>query len=255
MTPKTFRVMSYNIHQGKLDDCMARGADVIRAAGADIVGVQEAWRDAANPANDNLGHLARRLGFQHAYMPIDFIEGYERGRVYREPDAAPGQKAFGDAVLSRFPIVSADAKVLTYMPPPEDPWKQYRGVLRATLQLGDKQVQFVTCHLGASDVERRVQCREVIDFADSEPGIHIVTGDFNTLPSFDYYGELTQRGFVDAWTEKGTGDGFTMRPERPYKRIDYVLYQPNRGIRLLNIAVGDHGVSDHMSLVAEFEFA
>jgi endonuclease/exonuclease/phosphatase family metal-dependent hydrolase len=194
------------------------------------------------------------LGFEHAYMPIEFIQGYERGRVYRDASVQPGQKAFGDAVLSRFPIVSADVKVLSFLPPPEDPWKQYRGAIRASIQVGDRHVNFVTCHLGASDVERRVQCREVIDFAAETRGANIVTGDFNTYPTFDYYSELTKKGFTDGWVEKGSGDGFTMRPERPFKRIDYILYQPAGGIRLKNIHVGDHGVSDHMSLIGDFEF-
>jgi endonuclease/exonuclease/phosphatase family metal-dependent hydrolase len=253
MPAQSLRVMSYNIHQGIDDDCMARGAEVIRAAQADIIGIQEAWRNSEEPQKDNLGHLARRLEFHHAYLPVEFIEGFERGKPALNGKLEPHHKAFGEAILSRYPIQNVEGRILSFFPPPEEKWKQYRGAIRAEINVAGRVVQFFTCHLACNDLERRTQCREVMDFASKYNGPCIVTGDFNTQPEFDYYPELTRAGFIDAWNEQGKGPGYTMRPERPYKRIDYVLYVPGRGLTLNNIRVGDAGISDHMSLIADFQ--
>ncbi|HQA48680.1 MAG TPA: endonuclease/exonuclease/phosphatase family protein, partial [Bacillota bacterium] len=129
------RIMSYNIHHGisrdgKLD--INKIAEVIRESGAQIVGLQEV---------DNF-HPRSKFTNQAKWL-ADEVGMYG---VYGA-NLSIGPTQYGNAVLSRFPIVS-----YTNIPLPSG--LEPRGCLLAEIDVCGHRLTFLTTHLGLSKDER-----------------------------------------------------------------------------------------------------
>jgi endonuclease/exonuclease/phosphatase family metal-dependent hydrolase len=157
--PCTLRIVSFNSHFARdIDgaitllgtDSALRGADVILLQEMDAAGTQK---------------LARALSRSYVYYPAIF---HRRTR-----------RDFGNAVLSRWPIVD-DAKLV--LPHPSRYARTHRIATRATLRVGASRVRVYSTHLGTiADIgsgRRRDQLRFI--FADAEGHqLVVVGGDLN----------------------------------------------------------------------------
>jgi endonuclease/exonuclease/phosphatase (EEP) superfamily protein YafD len=71
----------------------------------------------------------------------------------------------------------------------------------------------------------------------------VVGGDFNATPDHPGFARLKALGLRDAWTECGSGDGFTYPAAAPAKRIDYLFLTGDlqcSAAALLTTAISDH---------------
>lgn len=249
------RLMTYNIHRWagrdqRLD--LDRLASVIRAAGADVVGLNEVL----HPVTDGrrsyapLAELAERLGMFYAFGPSGWV------------DCGPGWRGpVGNAVLSRYPLTGVANTLL-----PRLPSTKQRSLLGATLASGPVQglTAFVTHLDHAFEGTRLLQMEGVLQrIARNAP--HFLVGDFNT-PGF--IGPTTRRllppvlrmlrraGYEDAFHAVGQGHGRTFPAHSPLVRIDF-LFMPNRwshGLRAAQ-ALSWHvtqDASDHRPLLVEW---
>jgi endonuclease/exonuclease/phosphatase family metal-dependent hydrolase len=176
------RVMTYNIHGWRT----AHGApnldavaQVIVRGGADIIGLNEVFHprpvgaDADQPA---LAQLAERLGFHFVFGPC-----------IRWPatDTLPAS-SYGNALLSRWPIIASAAHHLTPIEGIED-----RGLLEGRILLPDGRTftTYVT-HLDyKSEANRLVQLRAVRSWTVRDRNRpHVLMGDFNAINPWDYEG-------------------------------------------------------------------
>lgn len=97
---------------------------------------------------------------------------------------------------------------------------------------------------------RGSQASQIIKDIDDVP--IIVMGDMNDVCGSPCMKVLADSGLKDAWWECGLGYGATIHSPIPY-RIDHVMY--GRELKLKGIRkVISKGLSDHESLVADFEF-
>ncbi|BFH68272.1 MAG: endonuclease/exonuclease/phosphatase family protein [Paenibacillus dendritiformis] len=165
-------VMSYNIQHGRgMDDRYdpARIADVIRRAGADVIGLQEVDRhfDKRSNYEDTIMVLAARLGMQYAYG-ANLDGDPEPGRTER--------RQYGIGILSKYPIVHQQHYLL------DSAGREQRGLLEAELVVEDARVRFYVTHLGLERQERLTQISQIVDIAARQTGAAIITGDFNALP-------------------------------------------------------------------------
>jgi endonuclease/exonuclease/phosphatase family metal-dependent hydrolase len=126
---RRLRVMTYNIWHGKNDSGLKRAAEVIRAAQPDIVGLQECWRD-ARPDHDKHLQLLQLLGWNDAFLAMEYAENLERGTVLRGPAIAAGQRAYGIAIFTPHEITNTAGKIMTFNPSADELYKERRGILR-----------------------------------------------------------------------------------------------------------------------------
>jgi endonuclease/exonuclease/phosphatase family metal-dependent hydrolase len=248
------RVMSYNIHRwagqdGRLN--VRRLAHVIRASGADVVGLNEVLNPVTvdGRTQDPLVELADRLGMFYVFGPSGWID--HRAPSWHGP--------VGNALLSRYPL-----RDVTNTQLPKVRGTKRRSLLAATVGDEPASLRAHVTHLDhAFEGTRLLQVRAVLRLLPTT-GLHYLGGDFNTpgfvgrrsrhlLPPVLRY--LQWAGYRDVFGEVGEGNGRTFPSTAPILRLDF-LFLPARyagGLRwayALNSRV-TQAASDHRPLVAE----
>ncbi len=224
----TFRLMTYNIHQGfnagqipSLDALV----DVISEEQPDVLCLQEVARGwMIDEEHDALAYLAERLGMRYSWFPA-------MGDLY------------GDAILSRFDV--SDRTVIRY--PIEGGKHQPRGAMSVKVS----GVTVACTHLddvGDATHERQDQVRMILDtWGNVSP--MVIAGDMNAIPGSIEIQLYGQSSFDDL----GAPAGETTTGDHPQKRIDYVFGKGVVGGQAHIAANNDldrlKAASDHRGLV------
>jgi endonuclease/exonuclease/phosphatase family metal-dependent hydrolase len=222
------RVMSYNLHQG-FDPhgypSVEKLADIIEQQRADVVALQEvsrAWL--VTGAFDMLEWLSRRLDMPYAWGPA-------------------ADDVFGNAVLSRFPML--DARTVDM--PNNNELRLKRSFTSVTVDLGnDESLHVIATHLHAVKDEPllRVPQVEALLSAWGQRSTTVVLGDFNMRPWEPEKKLLSKAGLRDAFrAAEVEGKGVTSRAEA---RIDYIWISPD--LRVDDFSIGTTFASDHLPI-------
>jgi endonuclease/exonuclease/phosphatase family metal-dependent hydrolase len=236
-SPRTLRILTYNIHHAegvdkKLD--IPRIANLIRAAEADLVAVQEVdFKTRRTGSVDQPAELARLTGM-HVYFA-------------KAMDYQGGQ--YGQVILSRHPLT--DTK--THPLPPTEQGVEPRIMAEARVKIGDQSIAFFATHLDHQNEARRLKQVEEIARVTAnlkDDTIALLAGDLNARPESAPITTLTKQ-----WTDPSAGKGLlTIPAEKPKAQIDFVLYRPKERLRPVDVKVIDEAVaSDHRPVLAVFE--
>jgi endonuclease/exonuclease/phosphatase family metal-dependent hydrolase len=257
--------------------------EALAAIDADLAGLNEVFypRKIIGSALPALEALASHLQMHFVFGPC---------LRWPAQDALPAD-AYGNALLSRWPIIASSAHHLT--PKEEDAQgllrhTEQRGLLEGRILLPDGRsfTAYVT-HLDHSDEEKRLimlrVARTWLGRDRNRP--HIVMGDFNAISRFDYANnpdflpqltthpwhtnqaggekgprvaaQMEKAGYVDVYTRFGTPGIATYLPHSaPPLRIDYLFASQALAdrCRQCTILSAYDGVSDHRPVLAEFAF-
>jgi endonuclease/exonuclease/phosphatase family metal-dependent hydrolase len=227
----TFRVMTYNVHQGfDAFDIAAldRIADTIAHEGPDVVVLQEVVRGwLIDEQHDVLGYLGTRLGMSYVFGP-------NIGDLY------------GNAILSRYPIT--DVRRVHYA---KEPGLRYqpRGAIIA--RIGDSatlvRALLVVTHLDENadaSAVRMEQVRTLLgEIGTTTPAI--IACDCNARPEAPELKLITDTGFGDLALQSG-GGGPTFPAEQPVERIDFIF---GLGVTAAQGHVVSSTASDHRAVV------
>ena len=149
----TVRVLSYNIHHaegmdGRLD--LERIANVIQESKPDIVALQEVDRNTERTGNlDQAAQIAERTNMNFAFGANIELQG--------------GQ--YGNAVLSRWPIVKHENRSLPRMNHGEQ-----RGAIDALIESPHGMIRILATHLDhRTDPSERMESIKQIDFVMFRP--------------------------------------------------------------------------------------
>jgi len=234
--PLRVRVLTYNIHHGEGTDevfDLERVARVIRDAAPDLVALQEVDEGTARAGGvfqaRELGRLTGMTSIFGEAMP------YDGG-------------SYGEAVLTRFPIVAHANHVL-----PASQGHEPRAALVVHVRPPgtDRGFLFIGTHLDhTQDVEDRIaQARKLRSlFAPRNALPSILAGDMNAEPDRIAVAVLEQ-----AWTRVSTGPTFPS--DGPEHTIDHVFLRPAKRWRVIETRVIDEPVvSDHLPLLVVLEW-
>lgn len=181
------RILTYNIHGWLTGDGrpnLNALTDVIAATGADIIGLNEVYypRVMAGNMRPALAALAARLGMHFVFGPC---------LRWPAQDNMPAD-AYGNALLSRWPIIASAAHHLT--PKEEDQQqilvqKEQRGLLEGRILLPSNETFTVyVTHLDHTDEAARLLqlrvARQWLVRDRNRP--HLVIGDFNAISLWDF---------------------------------------------------------------------
>ncbi len=232
------KVMSYNVLHFARDatgaPAAADYAAVIRASGADIVGINESYDETRT---DRYGPQAKTvaalLGWQYY-----FAEALMLG---------PGNP-YGNSILSRYPLHDARSVPI---PDPDphgyDDYYETRCVLRCTVQAGNVPVSLAVTHFGLNPDEQENAVRTVL--AEAEDRRFILMGDLNVTPENPALAPVRAR-LTDTAAAFRTPQ-LSFPSDAPDRRIDYVFVSPD--IKVLSAGIPAVVLSDHRPYVAELE--
>lgn len=236
------RIATYNIHKCVgLDRKFSpeRICEVLREVDADVVALQEVL------SHSDGDHRENQARFIADELQMNFSLGENR-RI-------KGGK-YGNAVLSRLALKAAENYDISIQK------REPRGCLRTEIEINHtKSLNFFNLHLGTSFFERRKQVHRLFveDVLGNKKleGSRIVVGDFN-----EWTKGLTTQIFkarfksVDAKLHLGTKRTFP--GVLPIFHLDHVYF--DAAFRLKNAFLHRSRTaliaSDHLPIVAEFEF-
>lgn len=175
----TLRIVSFNVEFSRRVDSAILVLSSDRALkGADVILIQEMDSSASK-------RIAEALGVWHVYYPAIFHLRADR--------------QFGNAVLSRWPIVE-DAKII--LPHPSRYAGTQRTATAATIRVGVTNVRVYSTHLGTpldiSASARRNQLRAIIKDAERYERV-VIGGDLNS----ESVGEVARESGYSWPTEHG----------------------------------------------------
>jgi endonuclease/exonuclease/phosphatase family metal-dependent hydrolase len=243
------RLITFNTHHGVGGDQrhdLPRLAQVLARADADVICLQEVDRYFGERSEDvdQAELLSRGLDMQLAWAPS--IE---------EPRAGSSPRQYGNALLSRLPILASD---MHRLPGSGEP----RSALNALVDLDGATLRITTTHLSGGDPGRRAEQVAALAALHADPAeAGVVVGDFNTGPDAAELTALRER-FTDAWElaqerddragwrfwHRGHGDTFPARGAD--RRIDQVWVTPGVEVTAARVLRGE-GASDHLPVVVD----
>lgn len=226
------RIASYNVHgfvgtDGNRD--VARVASVLRNLQADVIALQEVtFEDAAGMTREPVEMLAELSGFQSVCAPIQRHDGLP----------------FGNAVLTRLPMLSTQRICLSYGN------QEPRTALEVVLETGARQLRLIATHLGLRPGERRFQVKRILEHvAGDERSVTVLLGDFN---------EWFLVGRPLRWLHQRFGRPPAVRsyPSRfPLFALDRIWVHPRRALGSLTAdgSAEARTASDHLPVLAEVD--
>jgi endonuclease/exonuclease/phosphatase family metal-dependent hydrolase len=226
---KILRLATWNVHGGVGSDRrrdVSRIVSVLRELDADVIALQEVAPLALEEGV--LRHARDELGL--TVVP---------GRTLRRRNAD-----FGNALLSRYPIVrsaSIDLTVAQLEP---------RNAIDVRLAVGAHELRVMATHLGLRPAERREQVQRILGaFGNAPLGRAIVMGDVNEW----YLWGRPLRWLHERFALAHSPATFPAR--RPMLKLDRIWGHPAGALR--DIAVHRSALariaSDHLPLVASFQ--
>lgn len=206
-------------------------AEAIRGQNPDIVGLNEIFGTGPSP---EYTAQAEQLGAELGY------------HCYFASALRLGGNPYGNAILSRFPIL--EAKTVGIPDPPvqdEDTYYETRCVLRARFAEG---FTVLISHFGLARAEAKNAVETVLSLVREEKGPVVVMGDFNLEPDSPIleplFTELTDTASLLPSPLK------TWPSDEPEQKIDYIFV---RGAKALEAGIPPIEASDHRPHTALIE--
>jgi endonuclease/exonuclease/phosphatase family metal-dependent hydrolase len=219
----------------------------IRQVNPDVICLQEVIQRANLP--NQAASMADSLGYHYVFSSRDPVGSATR---------------FGNAILSRYPIVATNSVALA-------PLNDFRTALHIQIQVAGNTIDVYNTHLHNTAVGKHIRIQQIEhlkDFiADTQAGGFLfLCGDFNANPDWEEM-ELVYEDFTDTYTlfhenhlapEHGT---LNYHLDHQQRRIDYIFFgkQGAERIRPLNAEIfldqpSPTGIwgSDHFAVRAAF---
>jgi len=208
-------------------------ADTICLSGADIIGLNEMRGAGLSPDyQPQVDILAEKLGFHGFFAKAIDVDGVN---------------PYGNGILSRWPIISAE---IIPVPDPEVPipgakWYETRCLLKAKIAAPDGPLTVCVIHFGLNPDEQHNAVETVLSAIEEQNCV--LMGDFNVLPDDPVLGPIRAR-MTD------TADFFpapllSFPSDAPDRKIDYLFV--SRDICVQSADIPAVIASDHRPYTAE----
>lgn len=213
----------------------------LRAADADVIALQEVLEDAAVGLPNQAQTLADALG------------GYSVHFVSTDAEGAP--RRYGNAILSRLPVVQADWRKLA-------PLDDYRTAQRLRLRHGGRLIDIVNTHLHWTVEGGAIRAEQVSDLLAWLPrdGTPLaILGDLNAPLANPELSGLRGPRFIEAFTALHPDqiDRTTLNPAKGHKgaHIDQIIVEAAHFTPVQAAIIGDRATngeypSDHFGVEA-----
>lgn len=234
----TITLMSYNTQHclnyitQKIDYDMV--ADTIKRCGADIIGLQEMRDESDSEGYDAQAKIvADKLGYHYYY--------------FAEAIRFNGKNPYGNALISRYPIISAKTIKI-----PDPIFKKYPGYYETRCILSAKidvagGLNVLTSHFGLNPDEHKKAVKTVVSNLPKEKCV--LMGDFNMKPHNKLLRPIQERLFDTA--ELFPVPRLSCPSDKPKMKIDYIF--TSHDLKVLSADIPEIISSDHRPHIATLE--
>ena len=209
-------------------------SDAIAKSGADIVGLNEVRGKGETAAyEEQTDILADGAGYKY--------------RFFAPAIRFRGTEPYGNAILSKYPIISAQVVMI-----PDPAVKRYPGyyetrcVCKTVIDAG-ATLTVLSVHFGLNPDEHR-NARDTV-LKEIEDTRCVLMGDFNVKPSSRILSPI-RKAMNDA-ADAFDGVKYSFPSDRPDRKIDYIF--TSRDIKILSADIPPLVVSDHRPHTADIE--
>lgn len=240
---RPLRLVTFNIwhNQGDWAARLPLLVKALRAADPDVIALQEVLEDAAV----GLPNQARTLA--------DALGGYEMRFCSTDAEGAP--RRYGNAILSRLPIIESDWRKLA-------PLDDYRTALRTRLRFGGRLIDVVNTHLHWTVEGGAIRAEQTADLlawlpADGTP--LAILGDLNAPLTNPELSGLRGPRFIEAFAalHPDQAGRTTLNPAKGHKgaHIDQIIVEASHFTPLQAAIIGERPTngeypSDHFGVSA-----
>jgi len=218
----------------------------IKSENPDIILLQEVCEDNIDYAFAN---QAEELNKSLNYSFCSYERVTEIKKLYKAEDNGG---FMGLAVLSKFPILSSELKMLKFYPENKDKKQQSNQVV--SVNLNNKKISIINVHFENNDKSSKLQLKETIDYCKKNHLSSIIAGDFNMIITSDVK-EIAGR---DYWISYELKKYISFPPNqfsnnRVDITLDYILADKQK-FKFDSIKCGPKNLSDHIPVLAEVAF-
>ncbi|MBQ3969315.1 MAG: endonuclease/exonuclease/phosphatase family protein [Clostridia bacterium] len=207
-----------------------KAADVIKRIDADVIALNEVGKPLPDHISEHTEFLANRCGYKYYF--------FAKAASYRS-------FPYGNAVLSKFPIDSANViplkKFKQILPGIYEP----RCILTAEI-LSHIPFRIICTHLGLFPDEQKLGILKAAEIAGTSQLPTVLMGDLNISGNKNMFVP-----FKNILNDVCDLHGVTLKTfpaHKPQKRLDYIFVSNN--ITVENVEVVSEIASDHLPLVA-----
>ena len=237
MNKTKFKIMSYNT-QHCLDYINQRIdfdliANTIKNCGADIIGLQEIRGEGPREDYvDQIKILSEKTGFNY---------------YFAEAIKVAGTNPYGNAILSRFPIINAETIAI-----PDPEVKKYkdgyesRCILKAKIDVAGG-LNVLVSHFGLNKDEQKKAVSTVLENLPNEKCVFM--GDLNMKPKSRILKPVKERLFDTA--ERFESKKLSYPSDKPKAKIDYIF--TTNDLNIISADIPAIVSSDHRPHVATIE--
>ncbi len=208
----------------------------LRAQDADVIALEEVLQDAAVGLPNQAKTIAEALGYQWVFHSVD-------------EETKP--RRYGNAVLTRLPIVAGDWKKL-------EPLDDYRTAVRLRVIKGRAPIDVVVTHLAWQDDAGPVRARQIADLLDWLPHDGtplVVMGDFNAAQEDSGLAVLTGPDYFSALPRGSVATTLNPAKGHPDRVIDHIFarasaFAPVSARIFATEPIGGEYASDHFGVSA-----
>lgn len=218
---------------------------------ADVIALQELTvNHPGQSENDTPKYIAEQLGYHYCSGGEDFTEDN-------------GERWFGNAVFSKYPIVSS-RQVWVNEPIGTGGFDdEYRTYLEAVLDVDGAEVVIATTHMSythkfeVTDRKRQETDKLIVQLAEIADKKVIFSGDLNAIPGsyvVSEVGNLLQPADPDPGQKTWTTKPFSYQGFEETElnwRLDYVF--ASKSVEVLSSKIEQTVFSDHLPIRAEFK--
>ena len=200
-------------------------ADAIIKCGADVIGLQE-MRDESEDEEYKAQAkiIAEKLGFYY---------------YFAEAIRFDGKNPYGNALISRYPIISTETILIPNPVVPEyDGYYETRCILKARIDVDDG-INVLVSHFGLNPDEHRNAVQTIAANISSERCV--LMGDFNVEPDNPVLQPIREQLYDTA--EKFDSPKFSFPTDIPSVKIDYIFVSKDLSVTdadIPNIVASDH---------------
>ena len=217
--------------------------DALNHLDADFIGLNEVYYTTNFDQSPDFGGQSNKLA-SGANYPFSI---FARGFYFDDRN-----QDIGNAVLSRFPIISYKA---ISVPTPsaserretETDWYEDRVIVVTDLDIKGTVVRFICTHFGLNGLEKERMVEKLISIIDETSYPLVLAGDFNSNPDDNVLQPIYDR-LISVSEVAGIKDEKTFSTYNPYLTLDYIFV--SKHFEVLSAKVEPLKLSDHFPLTA-----